>query len=450
MFRVARPLGAAWTRNFHSSWHQRAINSFLLADIGEGITECEVIQWFIKPGQKIEEFDKICEVQSDKASVEITSRYAGTVTKLYYKPNEVALVGKPLVDIDSDNNAVIPPSAASIEQHAAPNTTAPAMEQPLSESLTRPLVFPSVRRLAALNGVDVNSVHGSGKRGSVLKHDIVKFINARQAEPLEVDESPRAVDHAKVSMPANTNVASASGTLLQGQSAMFLTMTESLNVPQLGYKDDVELDATMEYREQLNKHLAKNMSTRDLERITYLPIIIKSLSVALGHFPILNAFVQGNVQDVHSLQLVYRSGHHVGVAIDTPHGLAVPNIKHVERKSVLEVAKELHRLTTLAKENALDIEDLRGGTISVSNVGSISGTYSNPVLFSTSQLATLALGRIKSQPRFDANGKVVSKRILPVSWAADHRIIDGGTIARFGNTWKTLIENPALLVSELK
>ncbi|ORX44940.1 hypothetical protein DM01DRAFT_1340248 [Hesseltinella vesiculosa] len=434
-------------RGFHTSWHPQAMHSFLLADIGEGITECELIQWHVKPGQQIEEFDKICEVQSDKASVEITSRYAGTVKKLYYQPNDIALVGKPLVDIESegedDGDAPVATVDSSNEQPQAPT--------PLSvESASSTLSFPSVKRLAALNGVALADLQGSGKRGSILKQDILQALSGR---PLVTKkESTDTKPAAPIAMPVMQTppTITASDDLSQGQRTMFHNMTESLNIPQLGFKDDVELDATVNYRSQLNDYLAKHPERYSFNRISYLPIFIKTLSIALGYYPILNAYVQGNPQDVHSLRLVYRSGHHVGVAMDTPFGLMVPNIKNVESKSVFEVAAELHRLKGLAQTNSLPQEDLQGGTITLSNVGTISGTYSNPMIVSTSELAILALGRLQTLPRFDASGKVVSRKILPVSWAADHRIIDGGTIARFGSTWKTLIENPALLVSELR
>lgn len=233
------------------------------------------------------------------------------------------------------------------------------------------------------------------------------------------------------------------------QKAMFKTMTASLAIPQLGYKDEIELDATTKYRSALNDHIAKNATLYPFKKISYLPIFVKSLSIALSYYPIMNARIAGDPSNVNSLEIVYRDFHNIGVAMDTPQGLIVPNIKNVQSKTIFEVANELHRLVELGKKNAIPLQDLQGGTISLSNIGTISGTYANPVIVS-SELAIVALGKMQRLPRFDHDGKVVSKEILPISWSADHRIIDGATVARFGNSWKTIVENPALLTSELR
>ena len=178
------------------------------------------------------------------------------------------------------------------------------------------------------------------------------------------------------------------------QKAMFKSMTQSLSIPQLGYKDDIELDATTKYRAALNQHIAAHPHLYPFKKITYLPIFVKCLSIALSHYPIMNAKLEGDINDLNSIRLVYRNSH-------------------------------------------------------ISNIGVIGGTYANPVVVS-SELAIVALGRMQKLPRFDEHDNVVAKQILPISWSADHRVIDGATIARFGNYWKNLIENPALLASELR
>lgn len=225
-------------------------------------------------------------------------------------------------------------------------------------------------------------------------------------------------------------------------------MTKSLSIPQLGYKDEMELNATTQYRAALNKHIASNPGLYPFKKMSYMPIFIKCLSIALSHYPIMNASLTGG-NDPNNVRLTYRKAHNIGIAMDTPQGLIVPNIKNVESKTIFEVASEIHRLTELGAKNAIPPADLQGGTITVSNIGTVGGTYANPVIVS-SELAIVALGRMQTLPRFDETGNVVAKQIIPISWSADHRVIDGATIARFGNHWKNLVENPALLASELR
>lgn len=237
------------------------------------------------------------------------------------------------------------------------------------------------------------------------------------------------------------------------QKAMFKSMTKSLSIPQLGYKDEIELNATSDYKNSLNAHISKHPEAYSFSKISFLPIFIKCMSIALLQYPILNATITNSKNlenvNVNEITLTYRPSHNIGIAMDTPQGLIVPNIKNVQTKTIFEVAAELSRLIELGKKNAIPLEDLKGGTITLSNIGAISGTYASPVVVS-SELAIVALGRMQTLPRFDDKGNVIAKQVMPVSWSADHRIIDGATIARFGNLWKTLIENPALLASELR
>ncbi|ORZ20518.1 2-oxoacid dehydrogenases acyltransferase-domain-containing protein [Absidia repens] len=423
-------------RQFHVTPLQQSVKSFLLADIGEGITECELIQWFVEPGNTVAEFDKICEVQSDKASVEITSRYAGKVTKLYHKVHDIAKVGQPLVDIIVENDDGMDLDMDESVTTEQPTSTTNAID--LHE--TKPPLLPSVRRLALMNGIDINDVEGTGKSGRVLKENIIHHLK-------NIPKTQVVDDLSQSAKPASSDDTTTNLSMIQ--KAMYKTMTASLAIPQLGYKDEIELDATTKYRSALNAHLAKNPSQHPFTKISYLPIFVKSLSLALSYYPIMNARVTGDLSDVNSLRVVYRGAHNIGVAMDTPQGLIVPNIKHVESKSIFQVASELHRLVELGKNNAIPLADLQGGTITLSNIGTISGTYANPVIVS-SELAIVALGKMQVLPRFDDNGKVVAKQILPISWSADHRVIDGATVARFGNSWKSIIENPALLASELR
>lgn len=410
----------------------------------------------------MQEFDKICEVQSDKASVEISSRYAGNVVKLHYDKHDVAKVGYPLVDIETDeedtSDAAPSPANASSSSVAAGNTSSTATS---SSNYKTGWVTPAVRRLLNEYGIQIKDVSGSGKSGMLLKGDVLKHIKldalqkgmhiylTRKMASINTAKLVEKKVHAEPDQAVKSTQESGQTVKLTAiQKAMFKTMTKSLSIPQLGYKDEIELNATSEYREALNKYISSQPDRFPFKKISYLPILIKSLSLSLSYFPLLNAYIEESDKGK-STQLVYREAHNIGVAMDTPQGLIVPNIKNVEQKTIFQVASEIHRLTELAKKGAIPLADLKGGTISLSNIGSIGGTYANPIIVSN-ELAIVALGSARRLPRFDeASQQFVAKQILPVSWSADHRVVDGATIAQFGNTWKSFIENPALLASKM-
>ncbi|KAJ1563072.1 hypothetical protein HK405_002891 [Cladochytrium tenue] len=446
------PTGAT---GFHSSPRAMRLVPYLLADIGEGITECEVVQWHVKEGDRVEQFDKICEVQSDKAAVEITSRYDGVVRRLLYRPGEMAKVGAPLVEIetvDEEESEGVGAGAAapvSAESTAAAGASSGAMAEPSGESSgpSTPTVAsthagegepvfatPAVRRVARELGVDLAEVEGTGKGGRVMKDDVVRF--AEKAVP----ETPRASTASLATVVEGDTLKP----LTAIQKAMFKQMTKSLSIPHFGYADEVTMNSLASLRESINRSLAAGDGKFPVKRISYLPILIKATSLALLQYPILNACVVDG-DDASKAKLQYRSRHNIGVAMDTPNGLVVPNIKDVQSKTVLDIAVELERLKDAGKRNALTQADLTGGTITLSNIGNIGGTYLHPVLVS-SEVCIGAIGQTRRLPRFEeGTDRVVAAEVATVSWNADHRVLDGATMARFAALWKSYIENPALM-----
>jgi 2-oxoisovalerate dehydrogenase E2 component (dihydrolipoyl transacylase) len=175
-----------------------------------------------------------------------------------------------------------------------------------------------------------------------------------------------------------------------------------------------------------------------------MPFFIKAASLALHQNPILNSSLSSD-----ETELIYKEYHNIGVAMDTPNGLIVPNIKNVEDKSIIDIAKELNRLQGLASKGQLGSNDLADGTFTISNIGTIGGTYTSPIIVSP-QVCIGAVGKVSAIPRFDKKGNVYPASIMNVSWSADHRVIDGATMARFGNAWKHYLENPKNFILSLK
>ena len=175
-------------------------------------------------------------------------------------------------------------------------------------------------------------------------------------------------------------------------------------------------------------------------KLTMMPFFIKALSLALKEFPVLNTKVNDECTE-----LTYFDDHNIGMAVDSKIGLLVPNIKQCQSKSIVDVANAVTRLTEAAREGRVSPDDLKGGTISISNIGAIGGTIATPII-NKPEVAIVALGKLQHLPRFDSKGNVVSKAIMQVSWSGDHRVIDGGTIARFNNLWKSYLEEPAKMM----
>lgn len=222
--------------------------------------------------------------------------------------------------------------------------------------------------------------------------------------------------------------------------AMVKSMTASAAIPHLGLGEEVNADALYELRQQLKPSVEKHGI-----RLTYLPFFIKATSLALSDFPLLNASVDESCENV-----IYHPSHNISIAMDTSDGLVTPNVKHVEQLSITGIAQELARLGQEADRGRFSQEDLTGGTFALSNIGSIGGTYTSPRVVS-GQVAIGALGRMRRVPVVRDDEDCVSvARVIHVSWSADHRIVDGATIANFSNAWKSYVENPALMLLHLK
>lgn len=408
-----------------------ATKPFKLADIGEGIAEVELLQWFIKEGDKIEEFDSICEVQSDKATVEIKSPFNGQVKKLYYSVSDIAKVGSILCDIDVEGGA------QEVEEAPSTQSSGSVTQQKVeSEEVTndisvkgktlKVLATPAVRFLAKQKNINLADIQGTGKDRRVTKGDILQYI-----ERLSQGSTPRPTTSTPEYVPGEKRVEKLKGYA----KAMAKKMEESLSIPHFGYCEEIVMNALVDLRKDL-----KPIAEKEGVKLSYMPFIIKACSLALKKHPILNSSINKELTEI-----TYHGSHNIGVAVATPTGLVVPNIKNVQNLSVMEIASELQRLANLAKDNKLPPQDLTGGTFTISNIGTIGGTYAKPVLV-VPEVCIGAIGRLQKVPRYDKNDNVVPTHIIQFSWSADHRVVDGATIANFSNQVKQYIERPGSMI----
>jgi 2-oxoisovalerate dehydrogenase E2 component (dihydrolipoyl transacylase) len=375
-----------------------AVIPFNLADIGEGIAEVEIMGWMISDGDDINEFDEICEVQSDKATVTITSRYTGKVTKVHYEVGELAAVGQPLISIDVEGEVATeqtkektqektPPTPPSppVPTPDPPTVSVPSEPVPAVSVTTKPapslrtgggssggpvLATPAVRRLAGEHNVMLSNVDGTGKSGRVTKGDLLRHLghvaqakhvanaNAAGASTATGGAGAAAVAAATPGEipPARAYVVSEEGHVvrdepIRGISRMMVSsMKESLKIPHFGYNDEIEMDALMELR----KDLLPSFEKRGV-KLSFMPMMMKAASLALADYPSLNSSVSAD-EEVQ----IYKGAHNIGVAMDTPRGLLVPNVMHCESRSIYDIAYELNRLQAMGAQNKLGADELTG------------------------------------------------------------------------------------------
>lgn len=419
------------SRTLRSSRALNRVESFLVPQPGEGIAEITIKEWLVAPGTQVKEFDKLCEAFSDKSSIDIKSPFEGTLKQILHHNESVVQVGQPLFLIEVDDSKY----PVSFQQ-------AKAQETPLTTRKSNKKVAPSVRNLAMKYKVDINSVEFT--EGVVSKEDLMRYISVNEAskeqkekflKKIEVLDNPQHIDP-----PLSPNIISLGQDqrvpLSQSQQQMLDFSKLSLIVPQLTYCEDIEMTNLSTLKNQLK-------STTKGVKITYMPFFLKALSLALLDYPIMNSVLL----DSHT-EYLQKSSHNISIAMDTPYGLVFPSIKNVQIKSVYQIALDLNRLQQLGSVGKLLETDIECGTITVSNLGSIGGSYASHLVYPP-QVLIGAFGNIKERLSL-VNKKYENVEILTTSWSADHRLIDGATTARFAARWKALIENPSLMLLHLK
>ncbi|MBO1270314.1 dihydrolipoyllysine-residue acetyltransferase [Shewanella sp. 4t3-1-2LB] len=412
----------------------KQVEDFLLPDIGEGIVECELVDWLVAEGDLIEEDQPICDVMTDKALVQIPAMKPGKVVKLYYEKGQVAKVHAPLFAIETD--AEFETSALDTgEPTAAVISNTPTA--PVAQG--KALASPAVRRLARSLDVNLAEVPGSGKHGRVYKEDIERYVKgaSSQPQPVAMTDTPPTVAAPTITDPVTADkVVPIKGV----QAVMARQMMDSVStIPHFTYCEELDITELVALREQLKQKYAS-----DSLKLTMMPFFMKALSLALLQFPVVNSRVNAECTE-----LTYLSRHNIGMAVDSKVGLLVPNIKDVQAKSILDIAAEITRLTEAARSGRVTPADLKDGTISISNIGALGGTVATP-LINKPEVAIVALGKLQVLPRFSAKGDVEARKIMQVSWSGDHRVIDGGTIARFCNLWKQYLEQPQEMLLAMK
>lgn len=409
---------------------------FILPDIGEGIVECEVVEWRVAEGDEIEEDQPVVDVMTDKAMVEITAPKAGRVTRLYHQQQAMAQVHSPLFAfIPREREDTAPPAAAEKPQASADTRLTPVARVSPGAGQRVP-ASPAVRRLVREHELQLNDIAGSGKDGRVLKADVLAHLDQATKAPRATQNEARGGLRATPANPPADQPEVRIEPIKGMKAAMAKSMVKSATtIPHFIYSEDIDVTELLKLREQLKPEAEARGS-----RLTLMPFIMKAMALAVQEYPVLNSQLNDDVTEIH-----YLPHCNIGMAVDGKAGLIVPNVKGVETRTLLGIADEVARLTEAARSGRVSPDDLKGGTITISNIGALGGTYAAPII-NAPEVAIVALGRTQKLPRFDASGQVVERAIMTVSWAGDHRIIDGGTIARFCNLWKGYLESPQTML----
>lgn len=426
-------------------------------ELGEGLHEGEIIKMHIKVGDKVTDDDIIMEVQNDKAVVEVPCPVNGTVQEVFGKDGAVFRVGQVVAVIDAEGD--IPEQESAPEEQSAQEADAaqggaetkdsPATENPAAskDSAAAPaapnrevLATPSVRKFAREKGVDLSQVQGSGKAGKITREDVEAFLSGGGAPAPAQDSAkaeetaPAAAASAAVSVSAEEERVPFKGIRKAISNAM---VKSAYTAPHVTIMDEVDVTELVAFRTRM-KPIAEKKGTK----VTYLPFIVKALVAAARQFPALNASI-----DEENNEIVYKKHYDIGIATDTDNGLIVPVIKDADRKSIWMIADAIRDLAARGREGKLAPNEMRGSTISITNIGSAGGMFFTPII-NYPEVAILGTGRISEKPVVK-NGEVVAAPVMALSLSFDHRLIDGATAQYFMNYIKELLSNPELLVMEV-
>jgi pyruvate dehydrogenase E2 component (dihydrolipoamide acetyltransferase) len=413
---------------------------FELPEVGEGVVEAEVVSWSVREGDVVRVDQPLCEITTDKAQLEISSPKAGRILKIHGKPGDVIRVHAPLVEIDTAAAEAAPPAPAPVPAPASREPTtngngaaAPAPAQAKGggpKGGTR--ATPAVRREAREMGVDLHAVQGTGKGGRVTRDD----LQAHQSPP-EVDvPAPKQAPALPRVLPSG---AEERIKILGVRRKIAEQMRRSKSVAaHYTYVEEVDCGELVALRSKM-----KEIAAEKGIKLTYIPILMKATSAVLREFPNLNA-----VMDEEAFELVVKGDHHIGISTDTPNGLYVPVIRNVEQKSILHLAAELDDVVTRTRAGKAKLDELRGGTFTMTSVGSIGGVFATPIL-NVPEVAILGVNAIRDQAVV-RDGQIVIRPMMYLSPSFDHRVIDGATGARFVAALKNVIEHPEKLLLELK
>jgi len=412
---------------------------FRFPDLGEGVTEGEIKKWLVREGDTIKSDQSIAEVETDKAVVEMPSPLAGKILRLYRQEGEVVKVGEVLATIGSEGEAVgiSAPAIAEPSELAKRPSVSVAGELLESETIVSSSpnsailadaktveAMPAVRKLAKELNVDIEAIEGTGPDGRVTEQDVRSTLTKLPPKPRKI---------AKFDLYGFIDREPLKGIRRSTAKKM---LEATMKVAQVTMMEDVDVTELVMLRERLK---AMALDQRKV-KLTYLPFIIKAVTMALKNNRYLNSSIDEDTEEI-----LVKKYYNIGIAVAIEDGLMVPVIKEADAKEFMDLAVEIAELTERAKERKVDLADLKGGTFTITNWGALSGTYGTPIV-NYPEAAILGIGRIREMP-WVKDGSIVIRKILPLSLTWDHRILDGAQAANFMSELVRYLENPEIIMA---
>jgi len=406
------------------------MTNFKFPDIGEGITEGVVLKWLVEDGQQVKEGDSLLLVETDKVNAEIPSPVSGVVSERLASEGDTINVGQVIVKITEEGSEKGQSGSDEVEENASvvgslessPQVIEQSSENTLNQDSPqeRVLATPVARKLARDLGVDITTVQGSGTAGRVMKEDIRNKANAQSAHSTTSREE-RVIEP----LPLTT---------LGKTIARNMALSKS-KIPHAVVMDDIDVTALVSLRTE-----AKVLAENEGIKLTYLPFIIKAVTLSLQEYPVFNASF-----DEDNEEIILKKYYNIGIAVDTPDGLLVPVIKDTNTQGILGLAHKLQTLTEGARNRTLQMDDLQEGTFTITNYGAVKASSGVPVI-KYPEAAILGVGRISKKPVVNNSDEIVVRQILPVTLSFDHRFIDGGNAGRFIFRLKEYLQEPMRLL----
>ncbi|MEK6909198.1 MAG: dihydrolipoamide acetyltransferase family protein [Nanoarchaeota archaeon] len=403
---------------------------FRLPDIGEGIAEAEIVEWVVKEGDKVKADQVIVKIETDKAVADLPCPVSGTILKINFSKGDTVNVGAVLCVIGESGEKV--KTVVKIEKT---NREIGGNERSVVKKEIKIdgkiLASPAVRRTAIEKGVDLSSISGSGADGQIVMSDLEKNGFSKVTEPVESVRPAGIVAQRKYDTFGYIERIPLKGVRKIIAQNMISSIKQTAQVTAM---EDIDVSKLWDIRKKEKEHFAI-----EGVKLTFMPFIIKAVVKSLEKHPILNSSLDGD-------NIIIKKYYNIGVAVQTDAGLMVPVLKIVERKSISDIAKEIETLAEKARNRTIDTMDLKGSTFTITNYGSVGGTYATPII-NLGESAILGIGRIFDRVVMDEKtGKVRNARILPVSLTFDHQVLDGAEATEFIETLKEYLEEPEYLL----
>ena len=395
--------------------------TFKLPDIGEGVSEGEIVKWHVKEGDEIGKEQDMVEIMTDKVTVRIPSPVAGKITRIVFPEGQVVQVGQSIIEIATDDKVEEAPSAheETVKSPRAEPVRASAPEHTPSE---KPLASPAVRRIAMESGIDLAGVKGTGENGRITLEDLDRFR--------DLPETGKKREE-KVEAVVTSSQAASGDVILEPKGLrrlIFEKMTKSKAIiPHFTVMESADVSEILHAVETLKEKGSK---------VTLTAFFIKAATVALKEYPYLNA-----IYDEGNKRYTLRKEYNIGMAIDTQDGLTVAVVHNADRLSLTGIAERVRDLASRARSSSLGLGDVQNGTFTVTNIGTIGGIVSTPII-NFPEVAILGVHRTFKQ--MDSSGN--QRSVMYLSLSCDHRLIDGAMATRFIMRIKELIENPLLIL----